>query len=184
MPDPIAQEDARLEKSARKPGREELIGWAMVPTPLGTMLLAATEKGVCRLSFDEDADDLARHFPDALIQPGGADVERLAGLVALAVEQPGIAPAIPLDLRGTPFQLSVWDQLCRIPAGETRSYTEIAAAIGRPRAVRAVGSANAANPVALIVPCHRVVRADGSTGGYAYGEPIKQALLHGEGAFA
>jgi len=98
------------------------------------------------------------------------------------VAQPGDAPAIPLDLRGTAFQLAVWQQLCRIPVGETRSYAQIAEAIGHPRAVRAVGSANAANPVAVLVPCHRVVRSDGSTGGYAYGEPVKRALLQREGA--
>ena len=158
------------------------IAWTILQTPLGAMLLAASDKGVCRLAFEETADDLAGHFPVAHIQPGGAGVAHLAGLVVSALDDPGKASGIPLDLRGTPFQLAVWHQLRRIPAGETRSYAQIAEAIGRPRAVRAVGSANAANPVAVLVPCHRVVRSDGSTGGYAYGETVKRALLHREGA--
>jgi AraC family transcriptional regulator of adaptative response/methylated-DNA-[protein]-cysteine methyltransferase len=91
-------------------------------------------------------------------------------------------PDLPLDVGGTAFQQAVWNELKRIPAGETRTYTDIAAAVGRPNAVRAAGSANGANNVAVLIPCHRVIRSDGSLGGYAYGLERKQALLDKERA--
>ena len=103
----------------------------------------------------------------------------LAEIVA-AVEQPGRPHAVPLDVQGTAFQEAVWQELRKIPPGETRSYAEIAAAVGKPKAVRAAGSANGANNVAVLIPCHRVVRSDGALGGYAYGTEIKQALLERE----
>ena len=97
-----------------------------------------------------------------------------------ACERPAMMPDLPLDVQGTAFQEAVWRELQRIPAGETRSYAEIAAAVGRPNAVRAAGSANGANNVAVLIPCHRVIRTDGSVGGYAYGLAIKQELLSRE----
>ena len=100
--------------------------------------------------------------------------------VISAVEAPSASAHIPLDVRGTAFQEAVWGELRRIPPGETRTYAQIAAAIGRPGAVRAAGSANGANNVAVLIPCHRVVRSDGSLGGYAYGEDIKRELLRRE----
>jgi AraC family transcriptional regulator of adaptative response/methylated-DNA-[protein]-cysteine methyltransferase len=106
--------------------------------------------------------------------------ELVRGVVA-AVEQPKSAPELPIDVRGTAFQEAVWRELRRIPAGETRSYADIAAAIGQPGAVRAVGTANGANPVAVLVPCHRVIRSDGSLGGYAGGLERKKILLEAEG---
>ena len=96
------------------------------------------------------------------------------------VETPGRPHNIPLDVQGTAFQESVWQELRKIPEGETRSYADIAAAIGKPKAVRAVGSANGANHVAVLIPCHRVVRSDGTMGGYAYGTEIKERLLEKE----
>ncbi len=99
---------------------------------------------------------------------------------AAAVEAPGEFGHIPLDVQGTAFQEAVWRELQRIPPGETRSYAQIAAAVGRPNAVRAAGSANGANNVAVLIPCHRVIRTDGSLGGYAYGLAIKQELLNRE----
>jgi AraC family transcriptional regulator, regulatory protein of adaptative response / methylated-DNA-[protein]-cysteine methyltransferase len=164
-------------------GAGVVIRWAVVPTALGDMLVAATEKGVCRLSFDEGVPALTARFPKALLEPGGADFAALLADVIAAVEAPqhGFAH-IPIDVRGTAFQEAVWRALRRIPAGETRSYAQIAAAVGKPAAVRAAGSANGANNVAVLIPCHRVVRSDGSLGGYAYGLERKAELLRREGA--
>ncbi|WP_417621885.1 bifunctional DNA-binding transcriptional regulator/O6-methylguanine-DNA methyltransferase Ada [Parasphingorhabdus sp.] len=156
------------------------VHWASVETSLGPMLVAATEKGVCCLSFNEGENELRGRFPKADLQRGG---EAFAALVAQVVEQvetPGRPHNIPLDVQGTAFQEAVWQELRKIPEGETRSYADIAAAIGKPRAVRAVGSANGANNVAVLIPCHRVVRSDGTMGGYAYGLEIKERLLEKE----
>jgi AraC family transcriptional regulator of adaptative response/methylated-DNA-[protein]-cysteine methyltransferase len=162
-------------------GRGVTIHWAVVPTSLGAMLVAATEKGVCRLSFDEGPADLARRFPQADLAQGGEAFAALLAQVVAEVEEPGSSHAIPLDVRGTAFQEAVWRELRRIPKGETRSYAEIAAAIGAPAAVRAAGSANGANHIAVLIPCHRVIRSDGGLGGYAYGLDIKRRLLEKEG---
>ena len=164
----------------RDGGRGVTIHWAVVPTSLGRMLVAATEKGVCRLSFEEGREELAARFPRAELIEGGEAFERLLQSVMAAVEQPGQSRAIPLDVQGTAFQEAVWRELQRIPAGETRTYAQIAAAVGKPGAVRAAGSANGANNVAVLIPCHRVIRTDGSIGGYAYGEAIKRELLKRE----
>jgi AraC family transcriptional regulator of adaptative response/methylated-DNA-[protein]-cysteine methyltransferase len=153
------------------------INWAVVTTSLGPMLVAATERGVCRLSFGEDREDLATRFPNAELVEGGEAFAALLQRVVDAVEHPGTGADIPLDVRGTAFQERVWAELRKIPPGETRSYAEIAAAAGNPKAVRAAGSANGANNVAVLIPCHRVVRSDGSLGGYAYGLDIKRELL-------
>ena len=165
----------------RDGGRAVTIRWAVVPTSLGAMLVAATDKGVCRLSFDEGPDELARRFPNAELIEGGEALGNLLGQVVASVEAPADSSHIPLDVRGTAFQEAVWQELRRIPKGETRSYAEIAAAVGRPGAVRATGSANGANNVAVLIPCHRVIRSDGSLGGYAYGLEIKRDLLTREG---
>lgn len=166
----------------RDGGRGVTIRWAIVPTTLGRMLVAATEKGVCRLSFEESAEDLARRFPRAHLVAGGETFAALLAEVVGAVEQPGRSRAIPLDVQGTAFQEAVWRELQRIPPGETRTYAQIAAAVGKPGAVRAAGSANGANNVAVLIPCHRVIRTDGTLGGYAYGTEIKRELLRREGA--
>jgi len=173
----------RLGMSAsawRDGGRGVTIHYAIVQTSLGKMLVAATEKGVCRLSFDEGHAELERRFPKAELSEGGAEFEQLLDQIIDAVEKPGNAPHIPLDVQGTAFQEAVWQELRKIPAGETRSYAQIAAAAGSPKAVRAAGSANGANNVAVLIPCHRVVRTDGSLGGYAYGLDIKRELLKRE----
>lgn len=164
----------------RDGGRGVTIRWAVVDTSLGPMLVAATDKGVCRLSFNEDAGDLAERFPQADLVEGGEAFADLLGQVIASVEQPGDSSHIPLDVQGTAFQEAVWQELRRIPPGETRSYAEIATAIGKPGAVRATGSANGANNVAVLIPCHRVVKSDGSIGGYAYGPEIKRKLLERE----
>ena len=164
----------------RDGGRGATIHWAVVATTLGRMLFAATDKGVCRLSFDEAREALAARFPNAELIEGGADFSRLLDQVIASVEAPGDFAHIPLDVKGTAFQEAVWRELRKIPPGETRSYAQIAAAAGNPRAVRAAGSANGANNVAVLIPCHRVVRGDGSLGGYAYGLEIKRKLLERE----
>jgi AraC family transcriptional regulator of adaptative response/methylated-DNA-[protein]-cysteine methyltransferase len=156
------------------------INWAVVSTTLGPMLVAATAKGVCRLSFSEGREQLEARFPRAELVEGGAEFAALLQRVVDAVESPGTGADIPLDVRGTAFQQRVWTELRKIPRGETRSYAEIAAAAGNPAAVRATGSANGANNVAVLIPCHRVVRSDGSLGGYAYGLDIKRELLSRE----
>ena len=156
------------------------IRWAVVDTALGRMLLAATEKGICRLSFDEDESALAHRFPKAHIVAGGAALEKLVTGAIHAIEHPAQMPDLPLDIAGTAFQQAVWKELRRIPAGETRTYANIAAAVGKPKAVRATGSANGANNVAVLIPCHRVVRTDGTLGGYAYGLERKEKLLKAE----
>lgn len=161
-------------------GRGVTIRWAVVATSLGPMLVAATDKGVCRLSFNEDRGALAARFPNAELVEGGQGFAALLQQVVDAVEAPGQDHTVPLDVQGTAFQQAVWQELRRIPAGETRSYAEIAAAVGKPGAVRAAGSANGANNVAVLIPCHRVIRSDGSLGGYAYGLEIKQRLLDKE----
>lgn len=164
----------------RNGGAGITIRWAVAETSLGAMLVAATEKGICRLSFDEDAADLARRFPNATLLPADAAMAGLVAGAVQAVEQPGRMATLPLDVAGTAFQQAVWAELMKIPPGETRSYAQIAAAVGKPAAVRAAGSANGANNVAVLIPCHRVVRTDGTLGGYAYGLDRKAKLLERE----
>ena len=161
-------------------GKGVTIHWAVVPTSLGQMLVAATDKGVCRLSFDEGAEALEARFPHAELRQGGAEFGHLLETVIAAVEAPGDFGHIPLDVKGTVFQEAVWKELQRIPKGETRTYAQLAAAVGRPKAVRAAGSANGANNVAVLIPCHRVIRTGGGLGGYAYGLEIKRKLLEKE----
>jgi len=168
----------------RDGGRGAVIHWAVVPTTLGKMLVAATEKGVCRLSFNEDPAALAERFPNAELTQGGEAFEALLTEIVAAVEAPAARDFahIPIDVKGTAFQEAVWQELRRIPKGETRTYAQIAAAVGRPGAVRAAGSANGANHVSVLIPCHRVIRTDGTLGGYAWGLDIKQELLAREKA--
>ncbi len=158
------------------------IRWSVVATSLGQMLLAATDKGICRLSFDEGEAALQARFPRATITPGDTAMRELVAGAVAAVENPRFMPTLPLDVAGTAFQQAVWQELQRIPPGETRTYAQIAAAVGKPKAVRAAGSANGANNVAVLIPCHRVIRSDGGLGGYAYGVERKAKLLERETA--
>ena len=164
----------------RKGGAGVTIRWTVIDTSLGSMLVAATDKGLCRVSFDEDGFDLAKHFPAAEIVEGGTALAALAARVVAEVETPGRDRDLPLDVQGTAFQEAVWQALKDIPPGETRSYAEIAMAAGSPGAVRAAGTACGSNHVPVIIPCHRVLRSDGSLGGYAYGLDRKKALLERE----
>jgi AraC family transcriptional regulator of adaptative response/methylated-DNA-[protein]-cysteine methyltransferase len=155
----------------------ETIYWGSAETNLGAILLAHTESGICSLLFDEGEAELASRFPKAPLVAGGAATQALLAEVIATIHDPKHRPSLPLDLRGTAFQLAVWRALRDIPVGETRTYADIAAAVGRPNAVRATGSANGANPVSVLVPCHRVIRSDGGLGGYAWGFERKRALL-------
>jgi AraC family transcriptional regulator of adaptative response/methylated-DNA-[protein]-cysteine methyltransferase len=163
-------------------GRGETIRWALANSSFGRMLVAATEKGICRLTFDEDESALRHRFPNARIERGGEEFERLAKRAIAAVEAPDQPHDLPLDVRGTAFQEAVWQELSRIPPGETASYAALAARTGHPGATRAVGTACGANPVAVLIPCHRALRSDGSLGGYAGGLERKVELLEREGA--
>ena len=166
----------------RKGGGGVTVRWTIADTSVGKLLIAATDKGLCRVAFDEDALSLARHFPEAEIVQGGAALATLAARVVESVESPDRDLHLPLDVQGTAFQEAVWQALRDIPPGETRSYAELAAAAGNPKAVRAAGTACGKNHVAVIVPCHRARRSDGSIGGYAYGVDRKVALLTREGS--
>ena len=172
----------------RKGGAGARIGYTIVASPLGRLLVGATERGVsavCLGTSDGALEAILRdEFPAAEI---ARDDAALTGWVGDILEHlDGRRPhlALPVDVRATAFQRAVWDALCAIPYGETRSYGAIAKAIGRPAAVRAVANACAANPVAVVVPCHRVVRADGSAGGYRWGPERKKTLLETERAAA
>lgn len=161
-------------------GEGRVIHFAVIRTTIAPMLVAATETGVCCLSFDEGEEELRARFPNAELVAGGDSFRDLFERVVAAVEQPGTGNDIPLDVKGTAFQQSVWQALRAIPAGETRSYGQLAAALGKPKASRAVGGANGANNIAVLIPCHRVIAHDGGLGGYAYGTRIKSELLRRE----
>ncbi len=162
----------------RDGGMGETIRWTVARGSFGDMLVAATARGICRLTFDEDEQALRRRFPKAVLIHDPQAPLIVAALAA--VSNPRLTHDLPLDVIGTAFQQRVWAELSRIPPGETRSYLDIARALGDPNATRAVGTANGANPVAVLVPCHRVVRHDGSLGGYAGGLDRKRALLVAE----
>src|SRR6476469_4593408 len=177
-----AKERLGMTPSAwRDGGRGETIRWTTFDSPLGQMLIAATSKGICRLTFDDSPDTLRRLFPRATILEDTSRLRELIEGALEAIERPLAARELPIDVAGTAFQEAVWRELRKIPVGETRSYAEIAAAIGQPKAVRAVGTANGDNHVAVLIPCHRVIRSDGTLGGYAGGLDRKRQLLAAEG---
>ena len=165
----------------RDGGRGETIRYVVTDSALGPLLVAATAKGICRLTFGEDESALRRRFPNADIRKDDGTIAEWVEGALLAIDQPHAAPDLPIDVRGTAFQEKVWQELRKIPLGETRSYADIAAAVGQPGAVRAVGTANGSNPVSVLVPCHRVIRSDGSLGGYGGGLENKVKLLAAEG---
>ena len=161
------------------------IAYTLTACPLGRLLVAATERGLCAVRLGDDDGTLEAtlraEFPAATVVRDDAALGAPVGelLRHLAGEQPHLD--LPLDIRATAFQRQVWEALRAIPPGATRSYSQIAQAIGRPTAVRAVAQACAANPVALVIPCHRVVRSGGDLGGYRWGVERKRALLNQEG---
>src|SRR3954451_4568574 len=177
-----AKERLGMTPSAwRDGGRGETIRWTNFDSPIGRMLIATTSKGICRLTFDDSEDSLKRLFPKATIVKDDGGLRALVEGALTAIERPLAAHDLPIDVAGTAFQEAVWRELRKIPTGETRSYAEIAAAIGHPKAVRAVGSANGDNHVCVLIPCHRVIRSDGSLGGYGGGIDRKKKLLASEG---
>ena len=178
-----AKERLGMTPSAwRDGGRGETIRWTHFDSPLGRMLIAATSRGICRLTFDDSVDSLKRLFPNAAVVEDAGGLRELIEGALEAIERPLAARDLPIDVAGTAFQEAVWRELRKIPVGETRSYAEIAAAIGQPKAVRAVGTANGDNHVAVLIPCHRVIRSDGTLGGYAGGLERKRKLLSAEQA--
>jgi AraC family transcriptional regulator of adaptative response/methylated-DNA-[protein]-cysteine methyltransferase len=168
----------------RKGGQGIAIRFTVIDTALGRMLVAGTERGICAVSFgDDDAKleaFLLEEYPAAAVARDDAFLKPWAS--ALHQHLAGHLPHLdlPVDVQATAFQLKVWETLRRIPHGETRTYTQVAEAIGRPNAVRAVANACAANPAAVVTPCHRVVRSDGGLGGYRWGIERKKALLKTE----
>lgn len=168
----------------RAGGTQAVIRFAIGQCSLGAILVAASERGVCAILLGDAPEalvqDLQDRFPKAELIGGDAGFEQWVAAVVGLVEQPGHAPDLPLDIRGTAFQQRVWQALRGIPAGTTVSYTELARRIGAPRAVRAVASACAANALAVAIPCHRVVRTDGTLSGYRWGVERKRALLQRE----
>ena len=163
----------------RAQGKGQTIRYACFATPLGTVLAAATDRGLCSIKLGDEPARLTRllaeEFAAAVLVEDRLD-DLKARIVSFMEGETSLA-RVPLDIRGTVFQRRVWEALRRIPRGETRTYQDIARTIGAPRAVRAVGSACGANPVALAVPCHRAVRTDGGLGGYAWGLQRKRKLL-------
>ena len=170
--------------SYRSGGAGEQIRCALGSSSLGAVLVAATQKGICAITLGDNSTQLKRdlraRFPHASIAEGDAAFQRLVARVIAMVEAPARTVSLPLDVRGTAFQHRVWQVLRQIPAGTTASYTEVARRMGSPRAVRGVAAACAANPAAIAIPCHRVVRSDGSLAGYRWGIERKRALLERE----
>ncbi|MDQ4419050.1 bifunctional DNA-binding transcriptional regulator/O6-methylguanine-DNA methyltransferase Ada [Sphingobium sp. DEHP117] len=167
--------------SFRKGGAKEEIRFAIGETTFGSILVASSPRGVAAILLGDDPDLLARdlqeRFPCATLIGADADYEAVVAAVVGFVEQPEIGLELPLDVRGTAFQQRVWKALRDIPIGETRSYSEVAQRIGAPSAIRAVAGACAANRLAIAIPCHRVVRNDGTLSGYAWGVERKRAIL-------
>jgi AraC family transcriptional regulator of adaptative response/methylated-DNA-[protein]-cysteine methyltransferase len=164
----------------------ETIRFAVDECSLGTVVAATSAKGICAILLGDDAaaavSDLRDRFPEA--QPSGDDLgfEQVMAKVVRFIEAPAAGLDLPLDLRGTAFQRRVWKALCGIPAGSTATYSEIARQLGAPKEAYLVGEACAANPIAVAIPCHRVVRKDGTLAGYRWGYKRKRALLQREAA--
>ena len=168
----------------RAGGANTEIRFAIGECSLGSILVAASERGVCSILIGDDPDALARdlqdRFPRAHLIGGDTEFEQMVAKVVGFVEAPALGLDLPLDVRGTAFQQRVWQALREIPAGRTVSYSQVAHRIGAPKAVRAVGAAIGANPLAVAIPCHRVIRNDGSLCGYRWGVERKRALIERE----
>lgn len=164
----------------------ETIHHASADSSLGRMIIGLTPRGVCFIAFGENddalLDDMRARFPRASLEAAHDSDAELVRHVVSFVDDPAHTTELPLDLRGTAFQQLVWTQLARIASGETVTYGELARRIGRPTASRAVAAACGANPLAVVVPCHRVIGADGTLTGYRWGLERKQALLERERA--
>jgi AraC family transcriptional regulator of adaptative response/methylated-DNA-[protein]-cysteine methyltransferase len=168
----------------RKGGAGTALRYAIAPSRFGCVLVAATDRGIAAVKIGRDEASLVhalrREFHAASVQRDEASLGASVAALLASLEEGSTVDALPLDVAATAFQWRVWRALVEIPRGETRSYGEIARAIGRPSAARAVARACATNPVALVIPCHRVVPAGGGTGGYRWGKDVKQALIDNE----
>jgi AraC family transcriptional regulator of adaptative response/methylated-DNA-[protein]-cysteine methyltransferase len=168
-------------KQYRAGGHGEKIRFAVGQCSLGSILVAATDKGICAIALGDDpsvlVNDLQDRFRQSELIGGDAKFEKLVAQVVGFVERPSAGCNLPLDVQGTAFQQRVWQLLSKIPCGKTATYTQIARRLGRPSAVRAVASAIAANPIAVAIPCHRVIRTSGALAGYRWGIDRKAALL-------
>ena len=168
----------------KKGGKGVSIRYTVADSPLGKLLIATTERGICAVSFGESAEELehelAVEFFAAEITRDDATLGAAVDSIVRGLRGERTILALPLDIRGTAFQMRVWSELRRIPYGETRTYAQVAEAVGNPKAVRAVARACATNPVALVNPCHRVVGSDGKLAGYKWGIERKEALLKKE----
>jgi AraC family transcriptional regulator of adaptative response/methylated-DNA-[protein]-cysteine methyltransferase len=177
-----------LPGAYREGGAGMRIHWSAIDTALGRALVAATERGICAVALGNDEGRLQRElqaeFPRAELSrvDAGRDEFLAPRVRAVADALAGLPVQLPLELIGTAFQRRVWEALMKIPRGETRSYAELAGQLGMPRAARAVARACAQNRLAVLVPCHRIIRGDGSLGGYRWGLPLKQAVLRAEQA--
>lgn len=172
--------------SAIIPGRKEgeTLFFALAACSVGHVLVAQSAQGICAILLGEDParlpDDLQHSFPRARLTPDNTSLNKVISQVVAFIDQPETELSLPLDLRGTPFQQRVWQALRHIPVGMTVSYTDLAQRIGSPKAVRAVAGACAANVLAVAIPCHRVVRSDGTLSGYRWGIERKRQLLNRE----
>lgn len=171
-------------REVRKGGVDVAIHFAVGDCSLGAILVAQSARGICAILLGDDPDALLRNlqdrFPRARLLGGDAGFERTVAQVIAFIEQPARGLALPLDIRGTAFQQRVWEALRQVPPGETVSYAQLAERIGAPTAARAVAQACASNPLAVAIPCHRVVRTGGALSGYRWGIARKQALLDRE----
>ena len=163
------------------------LGYAFADTPVGLIVVVATERGIVAVEWGDDEEGLRQtmhaRFPDDELVPGAHAAARLASEVAaLAADPLGAARDVPLDLHGTEFQRAVWEAMRAIPPGQTVSYSGLAAAIGHPKAYRAVAQACARNPLPIVVPCHRVIASGGGLGGFSGGLWRKKTLLEREGS--
>ncbi len=168
----------------KKGGKDMKIDYTIVDSRLGKLMVAATERGICSVSFGDDeaglVDELEKEFFAAAIENNDSMLKEAVTAILKSLDGEKTILSLPLDLRASAFQLRVWSELRKIPRGETRSYGQIAAKLGNPNAVRAVARACATNPVALVNPCHRVIAADGKLSGYRWGIERKKQLLEAE----
>lgn len=175
--------DVSAPHQKQQPARKA-IRYRIETCALGPVAIAATARGICAILFGDDAaaleSDLVARFPEADLRIDEGDLDNLAASVMRFLDSPDGRPDFPIDLRGTAFQERVWHALCEIEPGSTASYKDVAVRIGAPGAVRAVARACAANSVAVAIPCHRVVRSEGSLSGYRWGADRKRALLDRE----
>lgn len=173
-----------MKSGFQNAGAVATIRYSVGSCSLGAVLVAATEKGVCAIFLGDDpanlVDELAGRFSGAGLLDGDRALNALVSQVVAFIDRPNGRLPFPVDVQGTAFQQKVWQELCQIPFGSTRSYSEIAQAIGEPHAVRAVAAACAANKIAVAIPCHRVVCRDGSLSGYRWGVSRKAKLLQSE----